>query len=152
MHLAVVYVNLLLAGLLAGAELLVCYGLRGPLNCLDGAPQVLMRQSLIRRLRIVVPSLYVPTVITSAAVAAMGGGGMGLAFRVSALAAIAAWTLATFLGTVPINKAALDWRPEAPPGDWRTLIKRWERLDLVRCWAAFTAFAALLAAAGTGTR
>jgi uncharacterized membrane protein len=54
--------------------------------------------------------------------------------------------LATFIGTVPINEALLTWRPDAPPENWKTIIKRWERLDMVRAWAAITAFACFLTA------
>jgi len=55
------------------------------------------------------------------------------------------FAVATVAGTVPINAAALDWRPDAPPGDWRAQIERWERLNTVRCWAALLTFGLLLA-------
>jgi hypothetical protein len=62
------------------------------------------------------------------------------------LLAVLVWTVTTFLGTVPINKATLPWRPDAPPKDWRAVVRRWERLDKVRFWAAVMAFAFFLAA------
>jgi hypothetical protein len=46
---------------------------------------------------------------------------------------------------VPINEAALDWDPAAPPGNWRALVDRWEGLNSVRAWLAVGAFALLLA-------
>jgi hypothetical protein len=48
---------------------------------------------------------------------------------------------------VPINKGALQWPPDAPPANWRALIRRWERLDVIRSSAAVLAFACLLMAA-----
>ena len=69
---------------------------------------------------------------------------MGL--RCMGLLAVLVWTVTTFLGTVPINKATLPWRPDAPPKDWRAVVRRWERLDKVRFWAAVMAFAFFLAA------
>jgi hypothetical protein len=124
--------NLFGAGLLAGAEFLVCYGLRGPLNVLEDDPQIRFRQALIRRLRVVVPSLFLPTVASSIAVCAMDRPEPSFGIRCVALLALAIWTMATFLGTVPINKDALEWKPEAPPGHWKSSIRRWEALDLAR--------------------
>jgi uncharacterized membrane protein len=59
--------------------------------------------------------------------------------------ALLVWFLVTLFGTVPINAAALDWRPEAPPPDWTAAVNRWESLNTVRTWAAILAFALLLA-------
>jgi len=134
------YANLFFAGLLAGAELLVCYGLRAALRGLDQQPHIQLRQALIRRLRILVPALFVPTALTGIGVVVLDGS----LFAWLGLAAVLAWTVTTFLGTVPINKAAVDWDPADPPAGWRAEVSRWERLDLVRCWAALAAFAAFL--------
>jgi anthrone oxygenase-like protein len=143
-------ISLFFAGLLAGAEFLVCYGLRGPLNMLEDHPQIGFRQALIRRLRVVVPSLFLPTVALSIAACAMDRAEPSFALRCVALLALAIWSTATFLGTVPINKDALEWKPEAPPGHWRSSIRRWEALDLARCWAAVAAFGALVPAYAAG--
>jgi hypothetical protein len=43
-------------------------------------------------------------------------------------------------------EAVLTWRPDAPPENWKAIIKPWERLDLIRTWAALTAFACFLTA------
>ena len=134
------YLNLFFAGLLAGAELLVCYGLRAALRGIDQQPHIQLRQALIRRLRILVPALFVPTAVTGIAVVVLHGS----VFAWLGLAALLVWTLTTFLGTVPINQAAIEWDPADPPADWRAAVSRWERLDLVRCWAALAAFAAFL--------
>ena len=93
-----------------------------------------------------VPAVYGATLLSAVAVTARLGTGDGFAFRCLGLLAVLAWTLTTFLGTVPINKATLAWRPEAPPKDWRAVVSRWERLDAVRFWAAGLAFAFFLAA------
>jgi uncharacterized membrane protein len=60
------------------------------------------------------------------------------------------WILVTLFGTVPINEAALDWRPDAPPANWRALVDRWERLNTVRTCAAVLAFAFLLTGTALG--
>jgi Domain of unknown function (DUF1772) len=135
-------VSLFFAGLLAGEEVVVRFGVRGPLGAMDPQPQILFRQRLIRTLRLLVPGIFLPTAVLAIIVTVMHGD----VARMVALAALLVWALVTFLGTVPINKAALEWRPDAPPANWRVLTRRWELLDTVRCWAAVIAFALLLAA------
>jgi len=84
--------------------------------------------------------------LVGVAVAVVDGTAAGVGFRWAGVAAVQTRNAATFLGTVPINQAALDWSPEAPPSDWRALVDRWERLNTVRTWAAVLAFACFLTA------
>ena len=123
------FVNLFCAGLLAGAEFVVRFGVRGSITVLDEQPQAQLRQALIRRLRVVVPSVYVPTALSAVAVTVLAGTGAGFGFRCAGLVAILLWTLTTFLGTVPINAATLTWRPDALPDNWKTMVSKWEQLD-----------------------
>jgi uncharacterized membrane protein len=136
--------SVLFAGLLAGEEFVIRYGVRSPLATLNDQPHILLRQALIRPLRILVPSIYAATLISAAAATALDGIGSGLALRCSGLAALLVWIAVTLGGTVPINAAVLDWNATAPPADWRAQIERWEQLDTVRTWAAVIAFALLL--------
>lgn len=136
------FANLFCAGILAGIEFVVRYGIRGAIAVLDQQPQIQLRQALIRRLRVVVPVVFLLTAGSSVAVTIPHGS----AFRYAGLLAVLGWTLVTFAGTVPINKATLTWRPDAPPLDWRAVIGRWERLDSARWWAAVLAFASFLTA------
>src|SRR5262249_39702596 len=99
------FVNLFCAGLLAGAEYVARFGVRGPSPILDDGPQLQLRQALIRRLRGVVPAVYVPTALSGVAVAVLAGADRGFALRCMALLAVLVWTLTTFLGTAPINAA-----------------------------------------------
>ena len=140
------FVELFCAGLLAGAEFIVCFGARSTITVLDEQPQVQLRQALIRRLRLLVPAVYVPALLSAVAVTVLADTGDGFGFRCLGLLAVLAWTVTTFLGTVPINKATLTWRPDAPPKEWRAVVSRWERLDKVRFWAAVIAFAFFLTA------
>jgi uncharacterized membrane protein len=135
------------AGMLAGEEFVVRYGVRRPLGSLDDQAHIRMRQALIRPLRVLVPAIYLPTVLSALAVTILDGAGPGLPFRCAAVAALLGWITITLGGTVPINAAALDWDPSAPPDGWRSQVDRWERLNSVRAWLAISAFALLL----TGT-
>jgi hypothetical protein len=140
------FVELFCAGLLAGAEFIVCFGVRSTITVLDEQPQVQLRQALIRRLRVLVLAIYEPTLLSAVAVTVLAGAGDGFGFRRLGLLAVLVWTVTTFVGTVPINKATLTWRPEAPPEDWGAVVSRWERLDKVRFGAAVMAFAFFLTA------
>jgi uncharacterized membrane protein len=151
MHVLLEFVGLFPAGMLAGAELVVRYGIRAPLAALDDEAHIRLRQALIKPLRILVPSLYLPAFALGIAVAIVEGAGAGYAFRWAGVLALLVWTIATFFGTVPINEAALDWRPDAPPSDWKALVDRWERLNTVRTWAAVAAFALFATAAALQT-
>jgi uncharacterized membrane protein len=139
-------VSLLGAGLLAGEEITIRYGVRAPLASLDDQTHIRVRQALIRRLRVLVPAVYLATIVSAATTAILDGTGGGLALRSAALLALVAWITVTVGGTVPINSAALDWEPSAPPGDWRVRVNRWERLNSLRAWLAVAAFALLLVA------
>ena len=136
--------SVLFAGLLAGEEFVIRYGVRGPLASLDVQPHILLRQALIRPLRVLVPSIYVATLTSAVAATALDGIGSGLALRCIGLAALLVWIAVTLGGTVPINAAVLDWNADAPPADWRARIDRWEQLNTVRTWAAVIALASLL--------
>ncbi len=140
--LALPYAALFFLGLLAGIEVLVMFGLRGPLKVLPVEPQIVMRQALVRRLRIVVPLVALTPVALSIATTVRAFSML----RGYGLGCIVVWLLATFFGTVPINKALLAWHAEALPADWQAKIRTWERLDTVRMFTAIGAFALFLAA------
>jgi uncharacterized membrane protein len=140
------FASVFLAGILAGEELVVRYGVHLSLGMLDAALQIRARQALILKLRVLVPVVYLLTAIASVATLIATGTGTGFGFRCAAIAALLIWILSTLIGTVPINKSILDWAADAPPSNWTALVTRWERLDVVRSSAAVVAFACLLLA------
>jgi hypothetical protein len=144
--LALCFFNIVFAGLLAGEEFLVCYGLRAPLGSLESGVQIPTRQALIRRMRILVPMIFFAALASGIAIAVLGGPGLAMDLRCIGVGVLAAFILLTLTSTVPINKALLAWDAAAPPANWRTLIARWERLDVARAWLALTAFALFLGA------
>ncbi len=138
--------SLFCVGLLAGEEFTIRYGVRATISSLDDRPHIQLRQALIRRLRILVPTLFALTILSCIATTITGGFGPGFAFRCAGLLALVGFITVTLRGTVPINQAALTWDSAAPPRNWRALVERWEQLDTVRCWAALVAFALFLIA------
>jgi uncharacterized membrane protein len=137
-------ISVFLAGLLAGEEFVVRYGVRGPITTLDDQAHIRVRQALIRTLRILVPAIYVPTLLLAATATVIHGFDGWFAVRCVAMGALVVWIAVTLGGTAPINKAALAWQASAPPATWHAQVRRWERLDTIRAWAAVAAFALLL--------
>jgi uncharacterized membrane protein len=139
-------VSLVFAGVLAGEEFVVRYGVQPSLNRLEDVAHLRARQSLIRRLRILVPSIMLPTVLLAIAVLVFAGSNPGLAFRWAAIVAYVALLVLSFAGTVPINIAIGAWDSAAPPPDWKQVVHRWEFLDIFRSSAAILGFVFLLVA------
>lgn len=140
------FINLFVAGILAGIEIVIHYGLRRPAEALDEASQIQLRQALILKLRILVPAFFVPTAVSGIAVAVLDGGAPGLWFRCAGVTGLVIWILIRGIGTVPINSATLTWQPGAPPENWRTLVDHAERFHIVGVWAVIMAFAGFLTA------
>jgi uncharacterized membrane protein len=145
---AIEFLSLFTAGLLAGEELVIRYGVRDAIGTLDDAHAIALRQALIYRLRVLVPAIFVPTLTLAVTTGIVEGTQHGVVLRWIGIGALVGWGLLTAFGTVPINAAAFDWRPDAPPSDWRSLVERWERMNTIRAWLAVAGFACLLA--GTG--
>jgi uncharacterized membrane protein len=135
------FLGLFLTGILAGEEFVVRYGVQPALSRLEDRAHILARQALVRRLRVVVPAIMVPTVLVGVAVVISGGGAPGFGFRLAGAIALVAFVLFSFLGTVPINIQVNDWKVDAPPSDWKAVVRRWQFIDVFRSSAALLAFA-----------
>jgi hypothetical protein len=140
------FASLFFAGILAGMEVVIHYGLRRPAEVLDEKSQLQLRQALVVRLRVLVPAFFVPTALSGLAVTMLGGLTPGFWWRCGAMCALLLWIAIRVIGTVPINKATLDWDANAPPADWKAQIDRAERFHIVGVWAAVSAFAFFLVA------
>ncbi|MBF4581787.1 DUF1772 domain-containing protein [Curtobacterium sp. VKM Ac-2865] len=137
---ALLVVQVVLAGLLAGEEFVVRWGVQPAIASLPDTAHLATRVALVKRLKVVVPILMLPTVAASIAVLVAAGTADGFAIRVAGAVALLTFLLASFLGTVPINIRVDGWDPEHPPADWRTVVTRWERIDVLRSTAAGIAF------------
>ena len=133
-------VQLVLVGLLAGEEFIVRWGVQPAMARLPDEVHVRTRIALVKSLKVVVPVLMVPAVLASVAVLVLRGADDGLGWRIAAMVALVVFVLASFLGTVPINIRVNDWDPEQPPADWKRVVRRWERIDVLRSTAAGVAF------------
>lgn len=136
----IVVVQLVLVGLLAGEEFVVRWGVQPAVANLPDDAHLRTRIALVKSLKVVVPILMVPAVLATVAVLVVAGAGDGLGWRVAAAVALGVFVLASFLGTVPINIGVNDWDPLDPPADWKRVVVRWERIDVLRSSAAIAAF------------
>ena len=141
------FATVFFAGLLAGALFVIDYGVgRAVAAVLDEQSQIQVRQALIGSLRVLVPVIFVLTILSGVAITVLDGVDPGFAFRLAGLLVVLTSFLFTLLGTAPINQTIRTWQPGAPPKNWRTLVSQWERLDRARTWAAVMAFALFLTA------
>ena len=140
------FANLFFAGLLAGIEFVIHYGLRAPAEVLDEQSQLQLRQALVLRLRVLVPAFFLPAAVSGIAVTVLDGGTPGFWFRCAAVLAMLIWILIRVVGTIPINSATADWQLSAPPKNWKALVNHAERFHIVGVWAAVLAFALFLTA------
>jgi hypothetical protein len=139
-------VNVFFAGILAGMEFVIHYGVRKPAEALGDQAQLQLRQALVLRLRVLVPAVFVPTAVTAIAIAVLDGAAPGWWFRGAGILALLIWIAIRVIGTVPINSATLTWQPSAPPKNWKALVNRAERFHIVGAWAIIMAFALFLMA------
>jgi hypothetical protein len=140
------FVNLFFAGILAGIEIAIHYGLHPPPKVLSDQSQIQLRQALVLRLRVLVPAFFVPTAVSGIAVAVLDRAAPGLWFRCAGIVGVLVWIVIRVIGTVPINSATLTWESGAPPKNWRPLVDHAERFHILGVWAAVMAFASFLTA------
>ncbi len=145
-----VIVGLFLAGLLAGIELIVRYGVHPALMALPDREHLGARHEIVRIVRVIVPAILLPSVLVSIAVLIVSGSGAGLPLRWAGVAVYVAYLLVVFFGTVPINSRFFDWNLDAPPDNWKLVMSRWALIDVFRSSLAILAFAVFLVAALLG--
>src|SRR5689334_9189375 len=96
------FVNLLFAGVLAGFETGVHYGLGPPPAGVHDDAQILLRQTMVLRLRVLAPAIFVPALASTVALAASDRSNPEVWV---ALGALATWIVFRVVQTVPVNSA-----------------------------------------------
>lgn len=134
------------AGLLAGIEFVVRWGVQPALSRLDDRTSLAARKSLIRRLRVLVPAIGLPTLLLALGAAILGQQDGGAWLRWTGAVFLVAFFAIAFAGTVPINARIDAWPLEDPPADAAAVIRRWQTIDVFRSTAAVVAFVLLVVA------
>jgi hypothetical protein len=138
------FLTLLFAGLLAGFEIGVHYGIGSPPSSLTEASQILLRQAMVLRLRVLAPVLFLPALAFGISLTVQERHSEAVWLHTVALGSLGMWIIIRAVRTVPVNTATLDWNPEMPPARWRELVQRTERFHVIAAWAAVLAFICFL--------
>ena len=139
-------INVFFAGMLAGIEFVIHYGVRSPAETLPDHAQLQLRKALVLRLRVLVPAFFVPAAVLGIALTVLNRATPDFVFRCAGVVALLVWAMIRIVGTVPINSATLAWQLSAPPTNWKEQVNSAERLHIIGVWAAVLAFACFLAA------
>ena len=139
-------VTVVLAGILAGTEFIVRWGVQPALSRLDARTSLAARKSLIKRLRVLVPAIGMPALVVAIVSAIVGRSADGDGLRWSGAVALVVFFGIAFAGTVPINARIDGWSLEDPPADADAVISRWQTIDVFRSSAAVLAFVLLVVA------
>jgi hypothetical protein len=140
------FVNLFFAGMLAGIEFVIHYGVREPAEQLPDHVQLQLRKALVLKLRVLVPAFFAPTAILGITLTALSSSTPGFTYRCVGMVALLIWIAIRIVGTVPINSATVDWQLDAPPQNWKAQVTHAERFHIVGVWAIVLAFACFLIA------
>src|SRR5256885_16765049 len=116
------FVNVFSAVSLAALVLVIRSGLRPPAEILDEQSHLQFRQTLVLRLRVLVPAFFVPAAVLGIALTVLGSAAPGFGFRCAGVVALLTWIVIRVIGTVPINSATLTWQPSAPPKNWKAQV------------------------------
>jgi hypothetical protein len=139
--------NLLLAGLLAGNDL-VSVGIVNPaITTLSAEAKLAVDKLIFKRYAIVMP-VFIPATIASGAVVAalQEGGSTHFWLAIAGTAALVLWQIVAF-SLFPINKLILRDDPSLTPERWRELHHTWSQRHLARAVLSFAAFVLFLVSA-----
>ena len=139
--------NVFFAGMLAGTEFIIHYGVHDPSEQLDSHAALVFRKALVLKLRVLVPALFAPTALLGIGLTLTNISAPGFVFRCTGVVALFVWIAIRVVGTVPINSATVDWPIDAPPADWQAQVQRAERFHIIGVWAGVLSFACFLLAA-----
>src|ERR1700739_3870514 len=124
--------NVFVTGILAGVLFLSALGLRPASAVLEPAQQIILRQYLINRLRMLMtPFMLLPIIASGVVLATHGISGnwtlaaAGFAFSVATVAV-------TVFVNVPLNWRFAAWSANNLPADWEIYVRRWDRANSIR--------------------
>lgn len=128
------FVNLLLAGLLAGNEFGTWAAVHRALWELPTPEHIRAEQALTRRFGSIMPFWMSSVLVSCLPVLALTRvRGSSFRFALAGTLCFVAMLISTVRGNVPINTRTLELSPEqTPPEEWRELREHWERLHTLR--------------------
>jgi len=140
------FISLLSSGLLAGAFFYAFINVVPTFKDVSQNVHLIFRTALMRHNGITMPVLMVLSIFTSllfALTVNQGEKNIRVIAFLSGFFALASF-LTTRFGNVPINQIIKTWIPEAPPKEWKLMIRRWDFFHYIRTITAFASFVSLL--------
>ena len=92
------FVNLFFAGMLAGIEFVIHYGVRGPAEQLPDHAQLQLRKALVLKLRVLVPAFFAPAALLGIGLMFLNTTTPGFVLRCVAVVALVIWLVGRELG------------------------------------------------------
>jgi uncharacterized membrane protein len=146
---AALFVSLIVVGLVAGIFLATQLGQVQVQNTLDARDFTLVKHGFEVALGKVMPFLVIAAGVSIVPLVFLLRS-WGPARFVAVVIALVLWAgviIATLAFNAPVNALAVEWNPEAPPGNWEELRDQWDRGQTIRTPLAIAAFAAIAFAA-----
>ena len=144
------FVNLVLAGLLAGNELGTKVALHPSLEKLGAPERIRAEQEVTRRYGAIMPFWMLSTLASCLPALALSRGSRGFAPTLLGTACFAGMLLSTLLGNVPINNRVLEMDPDKDGEEFVELRERWDKLHSLRVALDVAGFGMLVAGALAG--
>jgi len=126
------FVNLVLAGLLAGNELGTKVALHPALERLRLPERVRAEQEVTRRYATIMPFWMSSVVVSCVMAVVLSRGKPGFFPALAGTACFVGMMASTLVGNVPINERVLELDPERDQEEFVRLRERWDRLHALR--------------------
>jgi len=127
------FVNLVLAGLLAGNEFGTWAAVHRSLWTMPTPEHIRAEQALTRRYKSIMPFWMSSVVASCLPVLALIRDPSAFRFTLAGMLCFTGMIVSTLRGNMPINNRTLELSPEeTPPEKWRQLRQRWDRLHTLR--------------------
>jgi hypothetical protein len=141
------FVNLLLAGLLAGNELGTWAVVHPSLERLGPPERIRAEQELTKRFGAIMPFWMGSTIISCVAALMALRGSVGFRHTLTGTGCFVAMLASTRLGNVPINNRVLEMDPAKDQEEFARLRNRWDRLHTLRVVLNVAGFGFLISGA-----
>ena len=126
------FVNLVLAGLLAGNELGTRVAIHPSLERLSTPERIRAEQEVTRRYAAIMPFWMSSVIVSCLPVVALSRGTRAFLPTLAGTACFVGMLASTLIGNVPINNRVLEMSPETDGEEFVELRERWDRLHTLR--------------------
>jgi uncharacterized membrane protein len=126
------FVNLVLAGLLAGNEFGSWVALHPSLEKLSTPERIRAEQEVTRRYSAIMPVWMLSVIVSCLSVVALSRKGPGFLPTLAGTVCFVGMLASTLVGNVPINNRVLEISPETDQEEFVELRERWDRLHTLR--------------------